>query len=79
MAQKFVLSKDIAAFWSGVSQAVAETRAGLLAKLPVGSEVEVIGPGFSERSVKVKSQGITYFVFLQDLEHGVDHPAALFG
>lgn len=73
----YVLSKDTPAF-GGFPQAVAGGRAGLLSQLPSGAEIEVIGAGFSERTVKVQSNGVTYVVFLQDLENGADYPAALY-
>lgn len=41
---------------------------GLLTQLPADAVFEVCGPGFSERTVKVRYNGHLWFVFLQDLQ-----------
>ncbi len=41
---------------------------GLITQLPEGVEVNVGGPGFNDRTVKVSCGGSSYFVFLEDLE-----------
>lgn len=63
-----ILSKDTPAF---------EDR-GLLSRLPCGAELEVIGEGFSDGTIRVRSNGLTYFIFLRDLEEGADYPASLY-
>ena len=45
-----------------------EQRLGLLAQLGSGTTAEVCGPGFNERTVRIRANGQTYFVFLQDIE-----------
>jgi hypothetical protein len=44
------------------------TRLGLITQLPEGAEIEISGPGFSDRTVSVRCSGASYFVFLEDLE-----------
>lgn len=44
------------------------TRLGLITQLPQGAEIEIDGPGFSDRTVCVRCGGASYFVFLDDLE-----------
>jgi hypothetical protein len=44
------------------------TRLGLITQLPRGAEIQVAGPGFSDRTVSVRCCGASYFVFLDDLE-----------
>jgi hypothetical protein len=41
-----------------------------ITQLPRDSELQICGPGFNPRTVKVSSSGQFYFVFLQDLDEG---------
>lgn len=43
-------------------------RLGLITQLPEGAQIDVGGPGFNDRTVKVRCGGSSYFVFLDDLE-----------
>ncbi|MBV8809753.1 MAG: hypothetical protein JO033_13855 [Acidobacteriaceae bacterium] len=43
-------------------------RLGLITQLPEGAEVNVGGPGFNDRTVKVSWEGSSYFIFLEDLD-----------
>jgi hypothetical protein len=48
---------------------------GTISHLPEGAELEFCGDGFNENTVKVRWEGQSYFVFLQDitpLETGLD-------
>jgi hypothetical protein len=45
-----------------------EQRLGLLAQLASGTNAEICGPGFNERTVKVRANGQSYFVFVQDIQ-----------
>ena len=45
-----------------------------ITQLPRDSELQMCGPGFNPRTVKVRSSGQLYFVFLQDLEQSTVHP-----
>jgi hypothetical protein len=49
-------------------QASGERKLGLLTQLPSGTTGYVCGPGFNERTVKVRVNGQYYFVFLQDIQ-----------
>ncbi len=40
---------------------------GLFTELPIGAEMEMVGPGFSETTIKVRCYGQTYFIFRQDI------------
>lgn len=42
-------------------------KLGLLAQLVPGMELVVCGEGFNERTVKVRANGVYYFVFSQDI------------
>ncbi|HZQ55461.1 MAG TPA: hypothetical protein VFB14_24900 [Bryobacteraceae bacterium] len=62
----YVLTRNIPAI-----QIVPEgeqNRLGLITQLPRFSELEACGSGFDPETIKVRCNGILYFVFLQDLE-----------
>jgi hypothetical protein len=64
---RYTLSEDIYAMQllpgNGVNAIL-----GPVVKIPKGKELEGCGPGFNERTMKVRCDGFFYFVFLQDLE-----------
>ena len=41
---------------------------GLMTQLPEGTQIDIGGPGFNDRTVKVRCGGSAYYVFLEDLE-----------
>jgi hypothetical protein len=43
-------------------------RLGLLHHLPEGAELQIEGPGYNPRTVRVKYGSASYYVFLDDLE-----------
>ena len=43
-------------------------RLGLITQLPEGAQVDIGGPGFNDRTVKVHCGGSSYFIFMEDLE-----------
>jgi hypothetical protein len=45
-----------------------QDRMGLITQLPASAELEAWGSGFDPQTIKVRCNGIFYFVFLQDLE-----------
>ena len=64
--RKYVLTRNIPAI-----QIVPEGEQdclGLIAQLPQFSELEAWGSGFDPQTIKVRCNGIFYFVFLQDIE-----------
>lgn len=40
---------------------------GLFTELPMGTEVEIVGPGFSVATLKVRCYEQVYFIFRQDI------------
>ncbi len=59
-----LLSKRISAI-----QLVGDSsKVGLFSQLGPGTTVERCGDGFDERTAKVRANGQSYFVFLQDIE-----------
>jgi hypothetical protein len=58
------LPRNIAAI-QVVPEANGRTRMGLCTKLKRGSPVEICGAGFSDNTVKIRSQGALYFVLLE--------------
>jgi len=45
-------------------------RLGQIALLRKGTPVDICGSGFSERTVKVRSENRFYFIYLQDIDPG---------
>jgi hypothetical protein len=64
----FTLANSVSAIQILPSEDEARTRLGLITQLPKGAELEVGGPGFSDRTVRVRCSGASYFVFLDDLD-----------
>jgi hypothetical protein len=44
-----------------------EENFGLIVHLAEGSDVEICGEGFNSRTIKVRQNGVYYFVFAEDL------------
>jgi hypothetical protein len=64
----YTLSRNVSAIQILPPEQGNNSRLGLLTQLPEGAEVHFGGPGFNERTVRVRSGAATYFVFLEDLE-----------
>ena len=64
----YVLPKIVSAIQILPSDESGSTRLGLLTQLPEGAEIEIGGPGFNDRTLRVKCGNAVYFVFLDDLE-----------
>ena len=65
-ARTYVLARNIPAI-----QIVPDgerDRLGLMTHLPVSAELQAWGGGFDPQTIKVRCNGVFYFVFLQDLE-----------
>jgi hypothetical protein len=66
--QSCVLSEEILA-----TELIPNRTGGMqlspLSSLPKGTEIEICGEGFNDRTAKVRWRGRFYFVFLQDLEN----------
>ena len=64
----YTLPRNISAIQILPSDQGDHAKLGLLTQLPEGAEVHVGGPGFDDRTVRVRSGASMYFVFLEDLE-----------
>jgi hypothetical protein len=64
----YVLPKIVSAIQILPSDESGSSRLGLLTQLPEGAEIEIGGPGFDDRTLRVKCGNSLYFVFLDDLE-----------
>jgi len=70
----FTLSTSVSAIQILPTEDGERTRLGLITQLPEGAELEIGGPGFSDRTVCVRCSGASYFVFLDDLD-ALHYPA----
>lgn len=64
----YVLPRMVSAIPILPSEESGLTRLGLLTQLPEGAEIEMAGPGFNDRTLRVRCGNAVYFVFLDDLE-----------
>jgi len=64
----YTLPKSVSAIQILPTEDGERTRLGLITQLPEGAEIQIGGPGFSDRTVSVRCSGASYFVFLDDLE-----------
>jgi hypothetical protein len=64
----YTLPKSVSAIQILPTEDGERTRLGLITQLPAGAEIEIGGPGFSDRTVCIRCFGASYFVFLDDLE-----------
>ena len=75
LEKAYTLPKSVSAIQILPTEDGERTRLGLITQLPEGAEIEIGGPGFSERTVSVRCFGASYFVFLDDLEAIKKHVA----
>jgi hypothetical protein len=66
--ETYTLPRNISAIQILPSDQGERSKLGLLTQLPEGAEVHLGGPGFDDRTVRVRSGSSMYFVFLEDLE-----------
>ncbi|MBV9766299.1 MAG: hypothetical protein JOZ48_15740 [Acidobacteriaceae bacterium] len=66
----YILPRNIAAI-QAISDGQGHTRMGTILQLPEGTQVDVCGDGFNDRTVKVSCQSGFYFIFLEDVEAAV--------
>jgi len=71
----YTLPKSVSAIQILPSEDGERTRLGLITQLPEGAEIEIGGPGFSDRTISVRCCGASYFVFLDDLDVVKKHAA----
>ena len=68
LEKAYTLSKSVSAIQILPTEDGERTRLGLITCLPRGAEIEIGGPGFSDRTVSVRCSGASYFVFVEDLD-----------
>ena len=68
LERAYTLPKSVSAIQILPTEDGERTRLGLITQLPQGAEIEIGGPGFSDRTVSVRCGGASYFVFLDDLD-----------
>lgn len=64
---KFRLARSISALPLEPEGHGNGAKLGLLSQLGPGTKLVVCGEGFDERTVKVRANGLCYFVFSQDI------------
>lgn len=64
----YTLPRNVSAIQILPAEKGEQSRLGLLTQLPEGAEVHLGGPGFDDRTVRVRSGSSMYFVFVEDLE-----------
>jgi len=64
----YVLAHSVAAIQIVPGGYETAPQLGLLTRLPEGAEVDLRGPGFDDRTVRVRCGGQAYYIFLDDLE-----------
>ena len=64
----YTLTRNVSAIQILSSDSEARSRLGLITQLPEGVQVQVGGPGFDDRTVRIRCSGGSYYVFLEDLE-----------
>lgn len=65
--ETYTLGKSVSAIQI-MSAEDGSRRLGLITQLPEGAQIDIGGPGFNDRTVKVRCGGSSYFVFLDDLD-----------
>jgi hypothetical protein len=66
--KSYTLGRNVSAIQIVSSGNEAPSRLGLITQLPEGMEIAIGGPGFNDRTVKVRCGNASYYVFLEDLE-----------
>lgn len=65
--ETYTLGKSISAIQIMAAED-GSRRLGLITQLPEGAQIDIGGPGFNDRTVKIRCSGSSYFIFLDDLE-----------
>ncbi len=66
--KSYTLARNVPAIQALSSDSEERSRLGLITQLPEGMQVEIGGPGFDDRTVRIRCSGVSYYVFLEDLE-----------
>lgn len=65
--KSYTLTRNVSAIQI-LSDSEERSRLGLITQLPEGVQVDIGGPGFNDRMVRIRCSGTSYYVFLEDLE-----------
>jgi hypothetical protein len=65
--QSYTLTRSILAI-PILSTDSGDFRLGPITQLPEGAQLETYGAGFDEQTVRIRSEGRFYYVFVDDLE-----------
>lgn len=66
--RSYTLARNVPAIQILPGNTEDRSKIGLITQLPEGVQVEVGGPGFDDRTVRIRYSGNAYYVFLEDLE-----------
>ncbi len=67
--ESYTLGKSVPAI-QALTSSLEDERSplGLMTQLPAGAEIGITGPGFNDRTVRVRCGSSLYYLFLEDLE-----------
>jgi hypothetical protein len=75
--ENYTLAKNVPAIQALMGHPEGDDAGlSLMTQLPAGAEIGIAGPGFNDRTVRVRCGGSWYYVFWDDLE-SQRKPAAL--
>ena len=66
--RRYTLTRNVPAIQMLSGEAGDAARLGLMTQLPAGIEVNESGPGFNDRTVRIRCGNSSYYVFIEDLE-----------
>jgi hypothetical protein len=66
--ERYKLSRNVSAIPILSTHSEGRLPLGLITQLPAGAQLDIGGPGFNDRTIKVRCAGASYYVFLEDLE-----------
>ena len=69
LEKAYTLSKSVSAIQILPTEDGERTRLGLITCLPRGAEIEIGGPGFSDRTVSVRSVSYTHLDVYKRQDH----------
>ena len=66
--KSYTLARNVSAIQILPGNEADRSKLGLITQLPEGVQLDFTGPGFDDRTVRVRYSGNAYYVFLEDLE-----------
>ena len=67
LEKTYTLSRSVSAIQVAPGAEQSSAQLGLMTRLPEGAELDLRGPGFDDRTIRVRWAGQAYYVFLDDL------------